>query len=225
MTRRPPVAVVFDLDDTLYAERDYVLSGFRALGRWLGRSEGIGGFADAAWAEFCAGHRGDIFDRALVRLGVPPTATRIAEMVRRYRSHRPQIRLAPDAERWLARAAGRRPLALITDGPTASQSRKVSALALRDHGFRPILLTDRWGLAYRKPHERAYRAVERRLGLSGAELVYVADNAAKDFLAPRRLGWATVQIRRPGALHAGPPATPEFGADRSIDSLDQLDPG
>ena len=31
MTRRPPVAVVFDLDDTLYAERDYVLSGFRAL--------------------------------------------------------------------------------------------------------------------------------------------------------------------------------------------------
>ena len=71
----------------------------------------------------------------------------------------------------------------------------------------------------------AARAVERRLGLSGAELVYVADNAAKDFLAPRRLGWATVQIRRPGALHAGPPATPEFGADRSIDSLDQLDPG
>ena len=27
-------AIVFDLDDTLYPERDYVLSGFRAIARW-----------------------------------------------------------------------------------------------------------------------------------------------------------------------------------------------
>ena len=220
-----PRAIVFDLDDTLYAERDYVESGFRAVSRWLERNKGPSGFADAAWALFCAGHRGDIFDRALAMLGEQPAPGRVAELVQRYRRHRPRIQLAPDAGRWLARSAGRIPLALITDGPTASQSRKVSALALRGRGFGPILLTDRWGVPFRKPHERAYRAVERRLELKGDALVYVADNAAKDFLAPRRLGWQTVQIRRPGALHAGPPAAPEYGADRVIDSLDQLEFG
>ena len=35
--------VIFDLDDTLYAERDYALSGFRAAGRWARDALGVVG--------------------------------------------------------------------------------------------------------------------------------------------------------------------------------------
>jgi len=31
----PSAALVFDLDDTLFPERDFVLSGFQAVGDWL----------------------------------------------------------------------------------------------------------------------------------------------------------------------------------------------
>src|SRR3989442_4793386 len=43
-SRRPMLtalqAVVFDLDDTLYPEREYVLSGFRQVARWCGQTVG-----------------------------------------------------------------------------------------------------------------------------------------------------------------------------------------
>ena len=55
--------VVFDLDDTLYLERDYVRSGFRAVDAWLA-SRGILGFFGEAWANFENGLRGKAFDRA-----------------------------------------------------------------------------------------------------------------------------------------------------------------
>jgi putative hydrolase of the HAD superfamily len=221
-----PLAVVFDMDDTLYLERDYVRSGFDAVGRWLRQSLAIDGFADLAWKLFQDGRRGDIFDRALEQLPVTKVTAAevtVADLVARYRRHRPRIAMAPDAQRWIARKGSQCPLALITDGPPASQSRKVTALGLRRIGFAPIILTGRWGDAFRKPDHRGFRAVERHLGLAGQQLVYVADNPAKDFIAPRQLGWSTVQIVREGAIHAAAPAHPQAAADRVITTLDELD--
>ena len=37
-------AVIFDLDDTLFPERTYVLSGFRAVGDWISETYSIRGF-------------------------------------------------------------------------------------------------------------------------------------------------------------------------------------
>ena len=83
----------------------------------------------------------------------------------------------------------------------AAQQRKVVALAL-DAWFDPILLTDRWGRDYWKPHERAFREVEALTGSGGATCAYLGDNPQKDFAAPSRLGWRTVRVRRPGGEHA-----------------------
>ena len=48
--------VVFDLDDTLFPERQYVLSGFRAVDMWLKEAHGLIGFYDHANALFNEGH-------------------------------------------------------------------------------------------------------------------------------------------------------------------------
>ena len=63
------LGVVFDIDDTLYLERDYVRSGFRAVGEHVARSTGVDGFSDLAFALFEQGLRGHIFDETLLRLG------------------------------------------------------------------------------------------------------------------------------------------------------------
>jgi putative hydrolase of the HAD superfamily len=50
--------------------------------------------------------------------------------------------------------------------------------------------------------------------------VYVADNPAKDFVAPRALGWATVRVRRAGSLHQRVESGPDV--DREVTDLGDL---
>ncbi len=188
--------IVFDLDDTLYLERDYVRSGFQAVERRLG----VDGFCATAWRLFEAGARGDVFDQAMARHGI---RTPVAELVEVYRSHAPDIVLRPEVLSLIRELASQgRALALISDGAHVSQAAKVEALGLAGL-LDPIILTDAWGADFWKPHARAFETVMAAHGGDGAEYVYVADNPAKDFLAPRELGWRTIRMRWPGALHEG----------------------
>lgn len=57
--------VVFDIDDTLYLERDYVRSGFLAVEGIVAERFAARGFADQAWAAFERGVRGTIFNECL----------------------------------------------------------------------------------------------------------------------------------------------------------------
>ena len=204
MTER---AVVFDVDDTLYLERDYVASGFRAVEPIVRRRFGVDGLAAVAWRLFLDGCRGTTFDRALAELGVAVTGADIADLVTAYREHEPDITLLPDGRAALEtlRARGT-PIAVLTDGPQASQWAKVRALGL-DRIAEVVVLTDRYGPGFGKPHDRGFREIMARLGSPG--YVYVADNPAKDFVAPRELGWRTVRVRRPGGLHE----SSDHGAD------------
>jgi putative hydrolase of the HAD superfamily len=214
--------VAFDLDDTLYLERDFVRSGFTAVGGWLARARGVGGFEACAWRLFEAGHRGDIFDRLLPRLGLAPERGLIERLVRVYREHAPKIALEPAAADLLDRLSGRCHLALLTDGCHATQRRKIAALGL-DTRCRPIVCTDDWGLAHWKPSPTGFRHMQETLGAAPERCIYIGDNPAKDFRAPRALGWRTLRLRHPQGEHAAAlPAGPEDDADATVTSLAQL---
>jgi putative hydrolase of the HAD superfamily len=192
-------AVVFDVDDTLYLERDYVASGFRAVEPLVRMRFGVDGFAAVAWRLFLEGSRGKIFDRALAEMGVAVTSADIADLVTAYREHEPGITLLPDGREALIRLQRMgTPIAVLTDGPQASQWAKVRALGL-DRIAEVVILTDRYGPGFGKPNDRGFREIMARI--EGAGYVYVADNPAKDFIAPHRLGWRTVRVRRTGGLH------------------------
>src|SRR5687767_11665642 len=85
--------VVFDIDDTLYLERDYVRSGFRAVGEWARARLGISDFAERSWRLFEAGVRGSIFDDALTESGVQPDHALVRALVDVYRTHEPAIEM------------------------------------------------------------------------------------------------------------------------------------
>ena len=192
--------VVFDIDDTLYLERSYVRSGFRSVSDLLAL-QGVTGFADVAWELFCDGVRGDVFDRALARLGVRPAPDLVAELVRAYREHEPRISLLPDARRALEAAVSAGPVAVVSDGPLASQRAKARALSLSTWA-RPVVLTADDCPDEPKPSPRAFQMVEGAVDLRGDACAYVADNPHKDFAGPRALGWLTVRVRRDLSLHA-----------------------
>ena len=196
--------VVFDIDDTLYLERDYVRSGFRAVGAWARQALGLSDLADRAWAAFEAGVRGTIFDAVLAQGGVDVTPELIAQCVACYRQHVPEIRLLEDARACLdqLRSEPEVAVAVITDGPLASQHAKARTLRLTTWS-QDLIFTEELGPEFAKPHPRAFQLVEQRLGVSRDRCAYVADNPTKDFVVPHQLGWRTIRTRRQHGLHFG----------------------
>src|SRR5882757_3201151 len=102
-----PLSLVFDLDDTLYLERDYIRSGFDAVGVWLSDTVGLKTFSTIAWKLFEKGHPENIFALALQESGYQIDEPLIGRMVEIYRTHPPQISLPPDAVRCLSHFQGK----------------------------------------------------------------------------------------------------------------------
>ncbi|WP_159108077.1 HAD family hydrolase [Novosphingobium sp. MBES04] len=212
--------LVLDLDDTLYLERDFAFSGFAALEPLVFQRTGQKGFARACRTLFEAGLRGTIFNQALAELDAAGEEELIRELVGAYRAHDPQIALAADAARFLARAPCASS-ALISDGPAGMQRSKVRALGLEERLGR-IVLTGELGPGCGKPHPLGYALVEEWSQRPPEAHVYIADNAAKDFLEPRRRGWTTIQILRPERVHRGAAPTLAHRAHHVVGSLDAL---
>jgi putative hydrolase of the HAD superfamily len=207
--------VVLDLDDTLYLEREFARSGFRALERHVQ----VAGFADHCLALLDSGRRGDIFNRALAHFRCEDDWP-IADLVSIYRSHSPDIALARDADAFLHKVAGLT-TALVSDGPHRTQAAKVTALGLSERIDR-IVLTGALGEGFGKPHPRAFEEIMTWSDRPADRHVYIADNAAKDFVSPNRLGWQTIQILRPKRIHDNSPPSADHAAQAKIASFDDV---
>ncbi|MEK6676418.1 MAG: HAD family hydrolase [Planctomycetota bacterium] len=216
-------AVVFDLDDTLYAERQFAFSGFAVVAQEY--QDVLGDPLDAI-AElkrlFDSPNRHRVFDALLLEKGRDPDPNLVRKMVTTYRKHSPKIDLHADAARALDRLQPMVRLGLISDGPASTQQAKFKALGLESR-FRAVLFTAAWSSGYGKPHPFAFERMAQELGVDPKNCAYVADNAAKDFIAPNVLGWTTIQIRREDGIYRDTPSAPGGRAQHVIDSLDELD--
>lgn len=196
-------AVVFDLDDTLYPEREFVRSGYRAVSNAIERATGETVF-DRLIA-LADRQQPDPFGDVLLHHRI---AMSKQEMIDTYRDHEPDLILADEVRNLLAdlRSTGRM-LGLLTDGRSRTQRNKIRALGLEEW-IDEIVISKEFGSE--KPAERNYRHFERCFG--GRPCVYVGDNLAKDFLAPNRLGWQTVCVLDQG-LHIHPQVSAQVAAD------------
>jgi putative hydrolase of the HAD superfamily len=217
-------AVVFDLDDTLYGERDYVRSGYRAIAEHLERSAPHEARASGVhiaptyetwlWNRFLDGQSRNAFDELNSRFGLDLTSGRILELVALYRRHRPDIRPADGVPEMLGCLHARFRLALLSDGYLPGQQLKLDALGLRRF-FDVVVFTEEIGRAAWKPSPVGFQLVLDKLAVPGESAAYVADNPAKDFIAPNQLGWRTIQFVRPGQIHSSRPA-PHGGAPQFV---------
>ncbi len=215
-------AVIFDLDDTLYPERAYAFSGFEVVAVTF--QDRLGGHAEAAAQMrrlFDTQHRRRVFNALLAERGLPDDSRLIESMIETYRAHKPAIALHPDADTALARLRGRFKIGLISDGPPVSQWAKIDALGLPAR-VDEIIVTSELGPEFAKPHPRAFEIMAQRLDIQPHACVYVADNPAKDFIAPNALGWTTVRITRPRGIYKTQTPAEHGAAQHGIDTLDSL---
>lgn len=216
--------VVFDLDDTLYDEIDYCRSGFGAAADFLAGWPDVPSaeciFA-ALWRQFTSGNRSRTFNAALDGLGMGYDQRRIGELIDVYRNHVPKIELPQDSRDILAELSTKYTLALLTDGFLPAQQLKVQALSIERY-FAGIVYTEQLGRDCWKPSPAGFERVLQSLGARPDNAVYVADNEEKDFIAPNRLGFVTVQLLRRGCIHTS--TCPESGgaARHVIHQISQL---
>jgi putative hydrolase of the HAD superfamily len=216
-------AVIIDLDDTLYSEEEFVYSGFRAVSLYLQQAGLVKNDPyDLMLQNFKKGNRTEIFNEALKSENIEPKKELVSSLLDVYRSHKPDISLFTDAVFFLDRIHGQKKLGLLTDGYLNVQKNKVAALGI-EHFFDIIVFTDEMGRNFWKPHQAGYEKIMNTLGVTGNECIYIGDNPTKDFFSANKLGWKTVQIKRPkGVYSSKEPLNEEFAANTVLENLNQL---
>ena len=112
-------------------------------------------------------------------------------------------------------------MALLTDGFLPAQQLKVQALKIEKY-FKCIIYTEQLGRQFWKPSPAGFEKLMQTLNAKPQAIAYVADNQMKDFIAPNKLGFLTIQIIRPARIHTSTSEDPDAAAQYVIRKITQL---
>ena len=186
-------AVIFDMDNTLYDERQYVRSGFRAVSEYMAREFEMD--KDHLYrlllSIFSKKGRGEVFNLALEELNMENEET-VLEMVNVYRNHSPIITLFKGSKNMLFRLRQRYRLGLITDGVKKVQEIKVRALDIVSL-FDVITYAVEYG---GKANIEVFLTTLRKLKTKPSHSIYVDDNPTRAFAIAKELGIHTIRIMK-----------------------------
>ncbi len=182
---------VFDLDDTLFAEIDFLRSAYRQIARELSLHTG-----EDLYEEMITRYqrKENVFGWIISNYGtVVPDLTK-ERLLEGYRSHAPEIYLSKDTRKFLddLRARNIR-MGIITDGRSVTQRNKLNALGITDF-FCDIIISEEFGSE--KPAPANYLFFQDKY--PNSDFYFVGDNTGKDFIMPVQLGWTSICIKDAG---------------------------
>ena len=201
------MVIVFDLDDTLYDEIDFVKSGFKEVSNYLGDKK----YFNFMWEEFLKNGSGKIFNKLIEGFDLNISLNKLIEI---YRFHFPDISLPKESKEILQFAKNYK-TALISDGHYIMQKNKYNALQLNlDY---PIF-TDFYHT--KKPEEKPFLMVMDKF--KDKDYIYISDNPKKDFLAPKKLGWITIRFKNPRGIYKNIKNNADFEVKSRKEILEKL---
>jgi len=213
----PSVHVVFDLDDTLYPEIEYVRSSLIFAGTMAESAFGV----ESAVTFLLEAFENDGEDPigALWAAKQLPKAAK-SDVVASMRGHRPEISL-PHSSASLLNALSTMGISwsILTDGRSLTQRRKIEALGIVEASG--IYISEERSIG--KPAVKAYTQIVADQPYA-CEFWYIGDNPAKDFVAPKALGWKTLMLIDSGCnIHTQAMELPRaFRADVEINELIEI---
>lgn len=176
--------IVFDLDDTLYKEIDFLKSAYRHIAFLLEEE-----IDDYIYEEMF-----DLYESGESTFDVIKEKYKfemcIEEMVHEYRYHLPMISLNEETELVLKELQKNDvSMGIITDGRGESQRNKLHALGILEW-FEEVLISEEFGSE--KPDEANFKFYEEKF--PNRPFTYIGDNFKKDFISPNKLGWKTIGL-------------------------------
>jgi putative hydrolase of the HAD superfamily len=168
---------VFDLDDTLYSERDFEKSGIEFVYENLSIKH--------ISLETILNNRENWIEQIIDGSNNQITLQIVLDI---YRNHFPTIQLYKDAKVFLEKLLSQgTEMSLITDGRSITQRNKLRALGIETF-FKNIVISEE--VNSEKPSEYNFRMVmDNKIA---ENYIYIADNPKKDFITPNKLGWTSI---------------------------------
>lgn len=168
---------VFDLDDTLYSERDFEKSGIEFVYNSLKIKH--------IELEFILYNRKNWIEQIIEGSNNQITFQMVSDI---YRNHFPTIQLYKDAKVFLEKLLSQGiEISLISDGRSITQRNKLRALGIESF-FKNIIISEE--INSEKPSEYNFRMVMNNN--TAENFIYIADNPKKDFVTPNKLGWTSI---------------------------------
>ena len=215
--------IAFDMDDTLYDERDYYGSGFAAVAGRIAADFRlpVGEIFHTLCRIFDSGNRQNTFAAAAAEMGIIFKEGYIEKLVKIFREHTPDINLPADSRAVLENLKQRYKLGLITDGYLPAQRLKLKSLNIEKF-FDCIIYTEELGRENWKPSPVGFEKLIAVLKILPQQCVYVGDNLERDFSAPNKMGFKTIRIIRENRIHFGKAANALVAANYEIDLISKL---
>lgn len=198
--------VVFDLDDTLCKEIDYLKSAYREISAYAaqmctGTSQPVQVLQVKAYEAMLEAYQSgrNAFEALNEYLGLNIP---IADLLKMYREHVPQIALEEDVRYTLNSLKAKGILmGIVSDGRELTQWNKIRALGLTEWMDESCIIINSSSECF-KPnpcgYERLMEAVHAIAPEKEFSFTYVGDNLKKDFIYPNQHGWQTVCLKNDG---------------------------
>lgn len=171
--------VVFDLDDTLLNEIDYLKSAFLEIALFVDSENKLLYSQMLGWYE----NKDNVFDKIIE---IYPNQV-LEQLIFNYRNHIPTIQFTEETINLLKDLKKQNCiLGIISDGRSITQRNKLLNAGQFDL-WDKVIISEEFGSE--KPCEENYKEFDV---FGKADYYYIADNTKKDFIAPNKLGWTTV---------------------------------
>lgn len=213
--------VVFDLDDTLYEEINFVKSCFYEVSKYFSTKYTLNyvGFYNLMIIKLEQNGRGKVFDEVLKDFNIY-SKTNIKKALSIYRTHKPNISLPLETIDILEYLQSKNmPLYIVTDGNKIVQNNKIEALNLRKY-IKKDFITHRFGKKYSKPSPYCFEKIRKLEDVNPKDILYIGDNPNKDFVNIKELGFRTIRIKK--GMFSNITKTQDFEAELNIENLLEL---
>ncbi|MFH0473990.1 HAD family hydrolase [Kluyvera ascorbata] len=212
--------VIFDLDDTLILEREYVISGLCAVSKYFSKkySQDLANVSDFLLETFESSGRERIFDKLLHEYSIDGKQEIIIDLVNCYRNHYPNIKLSKKNKEKLIelRNSGFK-LAIVTDGLELMQRNKVNALELNQLVDAVVYC---WSISAPKPDTMGFKAAMRTLSCSTEQTIIIGDNPEHDIKPAVILGVDCLRVLT--GRYASLPDLENYTATAHFESLQSI---
>lgn len=172
--------VVFDLDDTLISEVDYLRSAYKQIAYSLDYKNKC--LFDHMMEWYYEGL--NVFLILSEKYSVDKST-----LLKLYREHRPNLKLLEGALPLLRYLKSQNcHIGMITDGRSITQRNKIEAVGIETF-FDDIIISEEFGSD--KLNENNFEYFHKN---NSYQYYYIGDNTSKDFFNPNRLGWTSICI-------------------------------
>lgn len=174
--------IVFDLDDTLYKELDYLISAYKEIAKKIDKNN-----KKQLFSIMLSLYRNNknVFEYLKENYKIDKNV-----LLEIYRNHQPKIKLNKGIKKIFKLIKSKQgKIVILTDGRTITQKNKIKALKISKFIDYASISEE---VEAEKPSEIPFKLVMSKL--PAQTYFYIGDNFKKDFIAPNELKWKTIGI-------------------------------